>query len=125
MSQHPRGTPAPNANLEEDRLAVGGLRDATAAVTRLPLLATFGEQLGKDIAQLLDEHPDWVKAACSCIGKEGRAPPPEALGRQRGRAAGVASEASRWPSPLPRGVERSQGCCGGRENHSLHLPIVT
>ena len=87
MSQPLRGDIAPNLKREEDRIAVGGLRDATSSVTRLPSVAAFGADLGKQIAGLLESNPDWVPSTCSCIGHEDRTPPAEAIAAVRGAIA--------------------------------------
>ena len=79
MTQPLRGNPATNDRVEEDRLAIGGLRDATASLKRLPSVVAFGAKLGDSLMQLLEDNASWVSQTCSCIGSESAKPPPEAV----------------------------------------------
>ena len=79
MSQPLRGTLPTDAKLEAERIAVGGFRDATESLRRLPSVAAFGEKLGAQMSNLLDTNPAWTSATVACIGKDDVKPPPAAI----------------------------------------------
>ena len=68
-----------------DELAIGGLRDAAASVSRLTQTAEFGLKLGGEImAALRTQHEasttkSWIDATCDTIGapKESNPAPPK------------------------------------------------
>lgn len=88
MSQPLRGAEPPDLKDQEDRQAIGGLRNAAESVSRLSHLQTFGRRLGIDIqTSLLSNALDatskgkpneaWTEVVCNLIAtsdKEARAP---------------------------------------------------
>ena len=52
----------------QDKLAVGGLRNARHTVSRLHLVASFGAQLGVQLEDLLSAQKGWIDEALAAIG---------------------------------------------------------
>ena len=73
-----RGVPI-DPKTEAERIAIGGLRDTTESLKRLPSVIAFGQQLGSSIANLLNGNPQWITSTCACIGVEDQSPPAEAI----------------------------------------------
>ena len=81
MSQHLRGTPAPDVKAAEDMHAIGGLRDAERSVSRLSFVSSFGRSLGRRIqTALLEQHiqcrkggkvkASWIDSACDKMAND-------------------------------------------------------
>ena len=52
----------------QDKLAIGGLRDAAQSVARLHTVAEFGKNLGAKLTQLLRNNSHWIDSTCDAIG---------------------------------------------------------
>ena len=76
----------------EDSMAIGGLRNTAASVSRLHKVTQFGAHLGQELRKLLQQNTDmheaagttessWVNVTYDAIGSEvpGASPPPSAI----------------------------------------------
>ena len=79
MTQSLRGDVPTEPKMEAERMAIGGFRDTTESLKRLPSVTAFGQQLGCSIANLLNGNPHWITSTCACIGVEDQSPPAEAI----------------------------------------------
>ena len=58
----------PTAKEKADHIAIGGLRNSAATLTRLTYSAQFGLALGAKLRAVLLDHPDWITDTCKVIG---------------------------------------------------------
>ena len=68
----------PTEKEKADHIAIAGLRNSAATLTRLTYSAQFGLALGVKLRAILREHPDWITDTCKVIGtkKEDKCKPP-------------------------------------------------
>ncbi len=79
--QRLRGNVGDDDKTLADAMAIGGLRNAAASVSRLHTLQAFGSSLGMALRALLAQNPSWIHSTCDLIGTTvlDARPPPEAI----------------------------------------------
>ena len=78
FSQLLRGENDVDIKEQEDRLAIGGLRNPHVSIRKLPLVASFGISLGEKLSSLIEANPEWMSSTLKLIGQDTSTAPRDA-----------------------------------------------
>lgn len=68
--QHLKGRPAAAPSVQEEKLAIGGLKETSHAVAKLPSSVAFGKQLRELFVKVLGKDKDLMQRCLAAVGSE-------------------------------------------------------